>query len=90
MTLCAYAITILHERWMQDTPTSHCVIWEQFDPYIRPLLKIGISETPELKALTSQLIRIVTLATTCSYITYTLVYCKGTDIGIKLFPDYTV
>jgi hypothetical protein len=52
---------------------------------IHPLLKIGISETPELKALTSQ-IRIVTIATTCSYITYTMVYCKGMDIGIKLPP----
>ena len=27
MTLCAYAITILHECWMQDTPISHCVTW---------------------------------------------------------------
>ena len=27
MTLCTYAITILHERWMQDTPTSYCVTW---------------------------------------------------------------
>ena len=48
------------------------------------LLKIGISETPELKALTSQ-IRIVTIANTCIY----LHQCKGTDIEIKLLPDYT-
>ena len=56
---------------------------------IRPLLKMGISETHELKAITSQ-IRIVTIAATCSYITYTMMYCIGTDIGIKLLPGYTV
>ena len=56
---------------------------------IRPLLKIGIIETPELKAITSQ-IRIVTIAATCSYITYTMMYCKWTDIGIKLLPGYTM
>ena len=25
--LRACAITVLHERWMQDTPTLHCVTW---------------------------------------------------------------
>ena len=25
--VCVCAITVLHERWMQDTPTSHCVTW---------------------------------------------------------------
>ena len=27
ITLSVCAITVLHERWMQDTPTSHCVTW---------------------------------------------------------------
>ena len=27
ITLCMCTITVLHERWMQDTPTTHCVTW---------------------------------------------------------------
>ena len=27
ITLCVCAITVMHERWMQDTPTTHCVTW---------------------------------------------------------------
>ena len=27
ITLHVCAITALHERWMQDTPTTHCVTW---------------------------------------------------------------
>ena len=25
--VCVLYITVLHECWMQDTPTSHCVTW---------------------------------------------------------------
>ena len=33
---------------------------------------------------------LVLFITTCSYITYTMVECEGTDIGIKLLTGYTV
>ena len=56
--LCVCAITVLHECWMQDTATSHDVTWCNLVTIVIPIsvpIHSLLSETHELKVLTSQI-----------------------------------